>query len=111
MENTISTVEGDNYLQEARNMAAYHHERWDGKGYPEKLQGEDIPLSARIMAVADVFDALTSSRVYKPAFSLEKALSIIEDGNGTQFDPKCVEVFMESLPEVEEILNKYNQDE
>ncbi len=104
MENAISTVEGDNYLKEARNMAAYHHERWDGKGYPEGIHGEVIPLSARIMAVADVFDALTSPRVYKPAFPLDKALAILEEGKGTQFDPKCVEVFMESLPEVKVIL-------
>ncbi len=109
MENAISTVEGDNYLKEARNMAGYHHERWDGKGYPEGIHGEVIPLSARIMAVADVFDALTSPRVYKPAFSLEKSLSILEEGKGTQFDPKCVEVFMESLSEVKVILRKYNR--
>ncbi len=110
MEHAISTVEGENYLKEARNMAAYHHERWDGKGYPEGLHGEVIPLSARIMSVADVFDALTSPRVYKPAFPLEKALSIIEEGSGTQFDPKCVEVFMESLGEVKVILHKYNRE-
>ena len=110
MENAISTVKGDNYLKEARNMAAYHHERWDGKGYPEGIHGEVIPLSARIMAVADVFDALTSPRVYKPAFPLEKALAILEEGRGTQFDPKCIEVFMEALPEVKVILRKYNHD-
>ena len=110
MEKAINTVKGDNYLKEARNMAAYHHERWDGKGYPEKLHGEVIPLSARIMAVADVFDALTSPRVYKPAFPLEKALSIIQEGRGTQFDPKCVDVFMDSLDEVKVILRKYNEE-
>ena len=91
-------------------MAAYHHERWDGKGYPEKLHGEVIPLSARVMAVADVFDALTSPRVYKPAFPLEKALDMIREGAGTQFDPKCVEAFMDSLEEVKVILKKYNGD-
>ena len=109
LEKAINTVKGGNYLKEARNMAAYHHERWDGKGYPEGLHGEVIPLSARIMAVADVFDALTSPRVYKPAFPLEEALKIINDGKGTQFDPKCVEVLMDSLPEVQVILRKYSK--
>ncbi len=61
------------------------------------------------MAVADVFDALTSKRVYKPAYPLEKALDILRDGAGSQFDPKCVEVFLEAMPEVLVILNKYNQ--
>ncbi|MBR6328502.1 MAG: HD domain-containing protein [Lachnospiraceae bacterium] len=110
MEDAISTVGGENYLKEARNMAAYHHERWDGKGYPEGLHGEVIPLSARIMAVADVFDALTSARVYKPAFPFEKALSIIEEGKGTQFDPKCVEAFMDSLDEIKIVFRKYNRE-
>ncbi len=109
MEDAISTVQGESYLKEARNMAAYHHERWDGKGYPEGLHGEVIPLSARIMAVADVFDALTSPRVYKPAFPIDKALDIIQEGAGSQFDPRCVEVFMDSLTEVKIILQKYRQ--
>ena len=90
-------------------MAAYHHERWDGNGYPEGLHGEVIPLSARIMAVADVFDALASPRVYKPAFPLEKAIEIIQEGAGTQFDAKCVEGFVESISEVKVILKKYDR--
>ncbi|MBO4376071.1 MAG: HD-GYP domain-containing protein [Lachnospiraceae bacterium] len=110
LENAISTVSGENYLKEARNMAGYHHERWDGKGYPEGLHGEVIPLSARIMAVADVFDALTSPRVYKPPFTLEKALEIIKEGSGTQFDPKVVEVFIDSLSEVKTVLRKYHEE-
>ena len=102
----ITTVEGETYLREACNMAAYHHERWDGTGYPEGLKGEEIPLSARVMAVADVFDALCSQRIYKPPFPLEDALKIIEEGKGTQFDPKCVEVFLEALPDIKAILRK-----
>lgn len=108
IDKAISTIEGGSYLREARNMVAYHHERWDGKGYPEQLHDNDIPLSARIMAVADVFDALTSPRVYKPAFSLDKSIEIIKEGIGTQFDPKCVEVFIDSLPEVKEVLRNFN---
>ena len=109
IEKAISTVQGENYLKEARNMAAYHHERWDGKGYPEGLHGEVIPLSARVMAVADVFDALASPRVYKPAFPFDKAVSIIKEGSGTQFDPKCVEVFLEHLTDVKIVLKKYQE--
>lgn len=109
LEKAIDTVGAGNYLKEARNMAGYHHERWDGKGYPEGLSGEVIPLSARIMAVADVFDALTSARVYKPPFSFDKAVSIIEEGKGTQFDPKCVEAFMDNLARVRAIYKKYSE--
>ncbi|MBR1797893.1 MAG: HD domain-containing protein [Clostridiales bacterium] len=110
IESAISKVDGDTYLKEARNMAGYHHERWDGKGYPEGLHGEVIPLSARVMSVADVFDALVSPRVYKPAFPLEKAISIIKEGSGTQFDPKCVEVFLESIDEAVKIMNKFKEE-
>ena len=111
LEKAISTISGENYLKEARNMAAYHHEKWDGSGYPEGLHGEVIPLSARIMAVADVFDALSSKRVYKPAFPLNQALEIISNGAGKEFDPKCVEVFMDSLDEVKRVLRKYKEYE
>ncbi len=110
MENAISTVSGENYLKEARNMAAYHHERWDGTGYPEGLHGEVIPLSARIMAVADKFDALTSERVYMKPISFEEAVLMIQEGSGTEFDPKRVEVFTEALPEVKVVYRKYNKN-
>lgn len=106
----IKTVEGENYLREACNMAAYHHERWDGTGYPEGLKGEEIPLSARVMSVADVFDALCSRRVYKPPFPVKESLKIIEEGKGTQFDPKCVEVFLESIPEITAVLENRTID-
>ncbi|MBO4637498.1 MAG: HD domain-containing protein [Clostridiales bacterium] len=110
IDKAISSVEGEGYLNEARNMVASHHERWDGKGYPEGLHDDQIPLSARVMAVADVFDALTSARVYKPAFPLSEAVKIIKDGSGTQFDPKCVEVLLDEMPRVKEILKKLNPE-
>jgi len=81
------------YLNESIEMASYHHEKWDGSGYPEHLKGEEIPLSARIMAVADVFDALIAERVYKKGFPYEKAMSIITEGAGKHFDPVVVEAF------------------
>ncbi|MBR5636679.1 MAG: HD domain-containing protein [Pseudobutyrivibrio sp.] len=109
MENAISTVAGENYLKEARNMAAYHHERWDGKGYPDGLHGEVIPLSARIMAVADQFDVLTSSTEKGKQYTFDEAISYLEEGAGILFDPKCVEVFVNSLPEVKVIYRKYNK--
>lgn len=103
LEQASSKVRGESYLKEAINMAAYHHEKWNGKGYPEGLKGEEIPLSARIMAIADVFDALASKRVYKPAMPFEKALSIIEEEAGQHFDPKCVEAFLDSIDEVRRV--------
>ena len=108
LDKAIRSVGGENFLREARNMAAYHHERWDGKGYPEGLAGEEIPLSARIMAVADVFDALTSVRVYKPAFPLDEAIRLIEEEKGTKFDEKCVEVFFDAIEEVKEVMEKHD---
>jgi putative two-component system response regulator len=81
-------------IQIAREIAGSHHERWDGSGYPRGLQGTEIPISGRIAAVADVFDALTSERPYKPAWSLEKARGAIVDGSGSQFDPDCVAAFL-----------------
>lgn len=110
MEKAINTVKGENYLKEARNMAAYHHEKWDGTGYPEGLKGQVIPLSARVMAVADVFDALTSRRVYKDAMSLENAMEIIRRDAGTHFDPYCAEVFLEAVDEVSMVLRRYQDD-
>ena len=86
----------------AENVAHYHHERYDGSGYPEGLKGEDIPIEARIMAIADVYDALVSKRVYKDAFSLEKANSIILEGMGTQFDPKLRNAYENARPRLED---------
>jgi HD-GYP domain-containing protein (c-di-GMP phosphodiesterase class II) len=85
----------------AENVAHYHHERWDGKGYPMGLRGEQIPLEARIMAVADVYDALVSKRVYKEAFDFEKADRIIMEGMGTQFDPGLKQVYSNARDRLE----------
>ena len=90
----------ENYLGEAENMAHYHHEKWNGEGYPCGLKGEEIPLSARIMAVADVFDALVSKRVYKPGMPFDKAMGIIKESSGEHFDPKVVEAFIHAEDKV-----------
>ena len=95
IQNSMRSVDDDSYIDVAINIAKYHHERYDGTGYPEQLKGEDIPLEARIMALADVYDALISKRPYKEAFSKEKALEIIKDGTGTQFDPELAPIFIE----------------
>ncbi len=101
---TLEAVRGhvgdDDLLQMATRVAREHHERYDGGGYPRGLKGEEIDLSARIVALADVYDALTSKRVYKPAFSHEEAKRIIVEGCGTQFDPGVVRAFLEVEGEI-----------
>ena len=90
-------------LELAATIALTHHERFDGTGYPQGLGGEDIPIEGRIVAVADVFDALTSDRAYRPAYPVEEALSILRDGRGTQFDPQVLDLFLSCLDEVQVI--------
>jgi putative two-component system response regulator len=87
---------GAKYLEMARDIALSHHEKFDGTGYPNHLRAEEIPLCGRIVAICDVYDALTTRRVYKPAFSHEVAKSIILDGRGKHFDPEIVEAFLAS---------------
>ena len=82
-------------------MVKHHHEHWDGTGYPLGKKGEDIPLNARIMAVADVYDALVSERVYKEPFSFQKAVEIIKEESGSHFDPRLVDVFLKYQKEFE----------
>lgn len=96
-----------NYLNIAREIAGTHHEKWDGTGYPNGLQGQDIPLVGRMMAIADVYDALVSKRVYKDAFSHEKAKAIIEEGRGSHFDPVLVDAFLALEKQFEEIMTTY----
>ncbi|MCL2636802.1 MAG: response regulator [Oscillospiraceae bacterium] len=92
----IDKTEEDDFLVYARRFAGSHHEKWNGKGYPRGLSGEDIPLEGRVMAIADVYDALVSERPYKKAFAHEKAVEIIKNDSGSHFDPKLVEVFLEA---------------
>ena len=107
IEQVISTVPDSAYLREAKNLAEYHHEKWNGRGYPHGLSGEDIPLSARIMAVADVFDALVSERCYKKAFSFDDAMDIIQKDAGSHFDPKVAEAFLSAELEVRQVAEHF----
>lgn len=103
IESALELVPDADSLRETGNLAKHHHERWDGNGYPDGLKGEEIPLSARIMSVADVFDALVSKRSYKEGMPFDKAFSIIEAGSGTQFDPEIVRAFMNRREDAEKI--------
>ncbi|MCU7921591.1 MAG: two-component system response regulator [Candidatus Thiodiazotropha sp. (ex Dulcina madagascariensis)] len=85
---------GNSFLGLAREIAEYHHERWDGLGYPHGIAGEQIPICGRLMAIADVYDALISKRVYKPPYPHSRAVGIILQGKGTQFDPAVVDAFL-----------------
>lgn len=94
------------FFREALNIAKYHHERWDGNGYPEGLKGTQIPLSARIMALVDVFDALTNKKVYKDAWSIEKTYVYIKENSGTQFDPDVVHAFAQEFDTIRKIFDR-----
>ena len=99
------------FLRLAREIAHFHQEKWDGSGYPEGLAGEAIPLSARLMAVADVYDALISRRVYKPPFPRDKAVGIIREGRGKHFDPDMVDAFLEIEAEFHAIAERFADSE
>lgn len=107
VENILRGVENDEFVELAKNVAHYHHEKWDGSGYPEGRSGEDIPLEARMMALADVFDALVSKRCYKEAYSYDTAFDIIKNSLGTHFDPFLGKVFLECRGELEALYNEY----
>ncbi len=95
------------FLTMAKEIAYSHQEKWDGSGYPEGLSGDDIPISARLMAVADVYDALISRRVYKDGMPHEKAVAIIQQGSGSHFDPDVAEAFMEAAEAFRDIARRY----
>lgn len=98
--------EQNEFIKMGMDIARYHHEKWNGSGYMEGLAGQAIPLSARIMALADVYDALRSKRVYKDAFSHEKTCELIQQGKGTHFDPVLVEIFLDSHDEFRELYDR-----
>jgi putative two-component system response regulator len=102
---------GNSFLRLAREIAYGHHERWDGKGYPQGIGGESIPLPARLMALADVYDALTSRRVYKPALPHEEVARMILEGRGGQFAPDVVDAFLELQDEFLKIAQLFQDQE
>lgn len=97
---TFSRLDNPEFLKTAYYVARYHHEKWNGNGYPEGLDGEKIPLCARIMAIADVFDAVSAKRCYRDAMPLDQCFQIIEKGRGTDFDPDLVDVFLDAKEEI-----------
>ncbi|HEX7641598.1 MAG TPA: two-component system response regulator [Burkholderiaceae bacterium] len=99
------------FLSVAKEIAHWHHEKWDGSGYPDGLCGEEIPLSARLMAIADVFDALISKRVYKPAMSHEDARAIIAQGRGIHFDPDICDEFLRGFADMEKIADRFKDED
>ena len=104
-------IEGESFLQMGKEIAYNHHEKWDGSGYPKGLKNEDIPLAARIVALADVYDALTTERFYKRAFTHEKSRQIILDLKTTHFDPEIVGVFMQLEDEFNQIREEQFKEE
>ncbi len=102
---------GSTIMQAGAEIALSHHEKYDGSGYPKGLKGKDIPVFGRIVAVADVFDALTSARPYKQAWSLEEACQLLNDGRGTHFDPLCVEAFLAGWDQVLDIRQRFRDEE
>ena len=103
---TFGHLFDEGYETMAYDVAMYHHEKWNGKGYPMGLKGTEIPLSARIVAVADVFDAVSAKRCYRDALPLDECFRIIQNGRGTDFDPEVVDAFMAEQDKVKEICSK-----
>jgi putative two-component system response regulator len=99
------------FLRFAKEIALSHQEKWDGSGYPEGLRGAAIPLSARLMAVADVYDALISRRVYKPAFTHEQAVQMIQAGRGRHFDPEITDAFLDVQEEFRAIARRFRDED
>jgi len=101
----LANVDDEEFKQVAVNIAHYHHEKWNGTGYPNGLKGEEIPLEARIMAFADVFDALVSKRCYKEAYNYDKAFEIIQNDLGSHFDPELGKIFLSCKQDLIDLYN------
>jgi len=110
LQKSMQFAKDSDFLKNAFAMAKHHHEKWNGNGYPDGKKGNDIPLLARVIAIADVYDALRSKRSYKAPFSREKAKSIILEENGRQFDPELVDVFLAVEPEFNEFCESINKE-
>lgn len=104
---TFGHVGNDAYRKMAYEVTRYHHEKWNGRGYPEGRRGEDIPLAARIMTIADVFDAISQNRCYREAMPMDMCFKIIADGSGVEFEPEIAAAFTELRPQLEEICNEF----
>jgi putative two-component system response regulator len=102
----LGDVKSSLYLKHCQDIAYGHHERWDGKGYPLQLKENEIPITARLAALADVYDALICARVYKPAMTFEKALEIIIEGKGTQFDP----IMTDAVVQLKDVFRKISEE-
>jgi putative two-component system response regulator len=98
------------FIRLGETIALSHHEKWDGSGYPGGLKGKQIPITGRITAIVDVFDALTSKRPYKEAFSVEKSLNLIREGKGSHFDPDIVDAFFALQDDIQMIMKQYDDD-
>lgn len=107
----LDGVNDEKFISIARNVAHYHHEKWNGQGYPKQLSGIEIPLEARIMALADVFDALVSKRCYKEKMDYDNAFRIIEESLGSHFDPELGKMFLKCRPQLEAYYNEVSEQE
>lgn len=111
IKNTLKNVGNEEFYEMAYQIAKYHHEKWNGKGYPSRLREKEIPLSARITAVADVFDAISQKRCYRDAMPLEECYKIIENGSGTDFEPCIVEAFMRIKDKIGNVCMSYRESD
>jgi len=111
LQKSMQFAKDNDFLNNAFIMAKHHHEKWNGGGYPDGKKEKEIPLLARVIAIADVYDALRSQRSYKSPFSREKAKSIILEENGRQFDPELVDVFLAVEPEFNEFCESSKKEE